>query len=326
MRSISRTAPLDCEVGPPRDGRARHGLATVGIGHERDRSPSPAARVPTAGRAPRLLRLAEDLVDAADIRRDDGQAERQGFEHRDRKPLVVRREAEEVERRHDAHRVGAVAGEQETITEAAFDVERAELGLQSGLDRPRRTARSELRRRRSARPRADRGIPWCAGGSRPYRRRCRRRPMPSSARTASARAGWRRRAPRRRRRRTAATAYARSQPGRHRVAHRARHRDGEIVEADRQRVGTAGQRLVTRPDVVLRGHETRVGPGAAACGRRGGRPRRRAASATCTTSTGSARSRARRRRMPPEVPRAPGTSRQVASTPRSASAPTRASF
>ena len=41
----------------------------------------------------------------------------------------MRRQAEHVERRHDAHRVGAVAGEQEAVTQTELGVAGADLGF-----------------------------------------------------------------------------------------------------------------------------------------------------------------------------------------------------
>ena len=89
----------------------------------------------------RVLAVGHELGDAADAGRDDGQAERERLHERDRQALVVRGQAEHVERRHDPHRVGAEAEELEAVAEAEPVVLLARARARAGPGRRRRTAR-----------------------------------------------------------------------------------------------------------------------------------------------------------------------------------------
>ena len=170
--------------------------------------------------------------------------------------LVMRRQAEHVERGHDAHRVGAVAGEHEAVTQVELGVAGAHLGFERTLtdrDEPYAGYLVDDRARRGeqvgvglgapdVRDRADDDLVGCD--------------PELGAHSSHARAGLVQH-----RLRVDAVAHdARAAPRtrRHRRAHRTGDSDGRVVETDRRRVHETGQPLVARPDVVLRRDDRRA--------------------------------------------------------------------
>ena len=158
-----------------------------------------------------------------------------------------------VERRHHAHGVGAVTGEHESFAEPALDVQRAELRLHGALaDRDEAHVRDfgddDLGGREQI------GISLGAA-------KVRDRPDddlvgPDAELGAYVIARARRGGEHRvdvdavsEHSHASAAPWVASSPGPR------RNRDGEIVPADGQRLAATSQRLVTRPDVVLGGHE-----------------------------------------------------------------------
>ena len=125
------------------------------------------------------------LAHPTDVRRHHRQAERQRLHQRDRQPLPLRRQREDVAGTHHPHGVVTEPGEDHPIAEAEVVAELAGLGLLRALadgDEPHRhlTVGEQPRRLQQVRDSPSAGGSWP-----PCRRRSRRAPIPSSARTTS---------------------------------------------------------------------------------------------------------------------------------------------